>query len=78
MGESLDPSWIMTSRRRTTSGGLVVVGAMEIIVPLIAALAIDAIPIFATVLNSTVSILGMKNVLKVFSTLTLAVLQPEG
>jgi hypothetical protein len=51
---------------------------MEIIVPLIAALALDAIPILVTVLDLAASILGTKNVSKVFFSLTLAVPQPIG
>jgi hypothetical protein len=58
--------------------GLVIVGAMEIIVPLITVLVIDTIPVLAMVLDPTASILGTKNIPKVFSTLTLSVLQPGG
>jgi hypothetical protein len=51
---------------------------MEIIVPFIAVLAIGAIPLLAAVLDPVASILGTKNIPKVFSALTLAVLQPGG
>jgi hypothetical protein len=60
------------------SGGLVIVGTIEIIITPIMALTIDVIPILAMVLNLAASILGMKNVPKVFSALTLVVLQPRG
>jgi hypothetical protein len=53
-----------------TSGGLVIVGAMEVIVSLVVALAISAIPLFAMILDPIMSILGTKNVLKVSSALT--------
>jgi hypothetical protein len=59
-----------------TLGGLVILGVMEIMVPFIVAFALDMIPILATVLDLTASILGTKNALKVLSTLTLVVLQP--
>jgi hypothetical protein len=51
MREWLDPSHVQASSRRMTSSGLVIVGAMEIMAPLIAALVIDIISILATVLN---------------------------
>jgi hypothetical protein len=49
--EWLDSSHALASSLRTTSGGLVVVGAMQIIVPLTAALVFIAVPILAVVLN---------------------------
>jgi hypothetical protein len=61
-------------------GGLVIVGVMEIIVPLIMAttLTFDTIPVLVMVLDPVMSIIGMKNFLKAFFALTLAVLQPGG
>jgi hypothetical protein len=57
---------------------LVIVGVMQIIVPIIAALALDMISILVEVLDLATCILGLKNVPKVFIALTLAVLQPGG
>jgi hypothetical protein len=61
-----------------TPGGLVIVGTLEIIVPLIVVLSLNTIPILATVLNLDVSILGMNYVPKVCFTLTLVVPQSGG
>jgi hypothetical protein len=74
MRERLDSSCITASSQRMTSGGLVIVGTMEIIVPLIVVLAIGMISILATILNPVASIHSMKKVLKDFSTLTLVML----
>jgi hypothetical protein len=74
VGERLDPSLIAASSRRTTTGWLVVVGAMEIIVPLAAALAVGVVPISAMILDPVAGDPGTKNVPKVFSALTLVVL----
>jgi hypothetical protein len=56
------------------SGGLVVVRAMEIIVPLITMLTIGAVSSSLMILDPVACVPGMKNVLKVFSTLTLVIL----
>jgi hypothetical protein len=64
----------MISSRRMTSSGLVIIRAMIIIVPLVAALVLGAISILATVLNPVVSIPGMEDVPEILSTLTLVVL----
>jgi hypothetical protein len=74
MREKRDSSLIVASCRRTTSGRLVLVGAMEIIVPLIVAHVIGPVCVSVTVLDLIACVLGTKNVLKVFSTLTLAML----
>jgi hypothetical protein len=74
MGKRLDPSLIAASSQRTMSGGLVVVRAMEIIVPLIMMLAIGAVSSSLMILDPVACVPGMKNVLKVFSTLTLVIL----
>jgi hypothetical protein len=60
------------------SSWLVLVGVMPIMVPLIAALPLDAVHGLAAVLNSCVCILGTKDIPQVPFTLTLAVLQPRG
>jgi hypothetical protein len=57
-------------------GGLVIVGAMQIIAPLITVLALDTVSVMAAVLDPTARIRGTKNVLKVFFTPTLVMLQP--
>jgi hypothetical protein len=44
------------------SGGLVIVGAMQIIVPLIVVLMHDSIPVLDVVLDPNTCILGMKDV----------------
>jgi hypothetical protein len=69
--EWIDPSHVLASSRRATLSGLVVVGAMEMIVPLIVVLTLDAIPVLAMVHDLATSILGTKNVPKVFFILTL-------
>jgi hypothetical protein len=74
MGKRLDPSLIAASSQRTMSGGLVVVRAMEIIVPLNMMLAIGAVSSSLMILDPVACVPGMKNVLKVFSTLTLVIL----
>jgi hypothetical protein len=60
------------------SDRLVIVGVMTIMVPLVLAPTLDAIPILAAVLDPSVCILGMKDILKVLITPTLVVLQPRG
>jgi hypothetical protein len=47
------------------SSGMVLVGAMQIIVLLIVALALNAVPVLVAVLDPTACILGTKNVPKV-------------
>jgi hypothetical protein len=58
MGEWLDPWCIIASSQRTMLGGLVIVGDMEIIAPLIAVLALDVIYVMAMILDPAVSVLG--------------------
>jgi hypothetical protein len=60
------------------SGGLVIVGAMQIIVPLIVVLMHDSIPVLDVVLDPNTCILGMKDVSKVPFASTLVMLQPKG
>jgi hypothetical protein len=56
------------------SDSLVIVAAMQIIVPLIAVPMLDVIPALAAVLDLAACIIGLKNVSTVFFTMTLAVL----
>jgi hypothetical protein len=63
MGEWLDPSSIPTSNRRTVSGGLVIVRAMQIIVPLVVAHTLNVVSVFMTALNLTACILGMNSLI---------------
>jgi hypothetical protein len=74
MRESLDPSLIVVSSRRTTTGKLVIIGVMEIIVPLVAVLTVGVVSVLVTVLDLVACIPCMKNIPNVFSTLTLAAL----
>jgi hypothetical protein len=76
MREQFDFSHVPASSRRAMSGRLVIVGIMQIIVPLVAVLVLDSVLILATVLDPTACILGMNDVLKVSFTPTLVVLQP--
>jgi hypothetical protein len=72
--ESFDSSFIISSVQRTTSGGLVVVGAIEIIVPLVAVLTLSSISLLMKVLNPIASVSVVDDVPKVSCTLTLAAL----
>jgi hypothetical protein len=74
MRERLDPSFITSSRWRTTLVRLVIVRAMIIIVPLLLAFALGAIPLLMTVLNPVACVPDTDDVSKVLSTLTLDVL----
>jgi hypothetical protein len=69
---------VLTSSQRTTSGGLIIVGVMEIIVPLIAVVALDAVLVLVVILDPDACILGMINVLNVSFALTLVVLHLGG
>jgi hypothetical protein len=60
------------------SGGLVIVGAMQIKVPLIVALALDSIPVLAMLLHLIACITGTKNISMVSFVPTLVVLQLGG
>jgi hypothetical protein len=57
-----------------TSNGLIIVRAMVIIVPFITTVALGMISFLAIVLDSVTCFLGMNDILKVLSTLTLAAL----
>jgi hypothetical protein len=56
------------------SGGLVIIRAMIIIVPLVVALVLGVISVLATVPNPVTSIPGMEDIPEILSTLTPAVL----
>jgi hypothetical protein len=60
------------------SGELVIVGAMQIMVPLIVVLALDSIPVLAMLLHPIACIIGMKNISMVSFVPTLVVLQLGG
>jgi hypothetical protein len=60
------------------SGWLVLVRAMPVVVPLIAVLTLDAVPVLAMVLDPSTCILGTKDIPNVPFTLTLVVLQLGG
>jgi hypothetical protein len=64
----------MSSVRRTTSSGLVVVGVIELIVPLIMALVLGTISVLAMVLDPITSVPITDDVLKISYSLTLATL----
>jgi hypothetical protein len=72
MVESLDSSFIAPSIRRAMSGGLVIVGVIEIMVHFIAVLVLESVSLFATILDLVVSVSIADDVLKI--TLTLAAL----
>jgi hypothetical protein len=57
-----------------TSSGLVIVGAIEMVVPLITVLALGTLPVSATVLDPVASVPAADDVLSVFCTSTLAAL----
>jgi hypothetical protein len=48
------------------SSGLVIVGTMQIIVPLVAALMLDVVSLSAVIFDPAACILGTKNISKVF------------
>jgi hypothetical protein len=74
MGEWLYASFITTSSQRTIACWLIIVRAMEIIVPHVVALTISAIPLLATIFDLVASIPSTKNVPEDFSALTLVLL----
>jgi hypothetical protein len=57
-----------------TSGGLVIVGAIEIIVPLITARALSMLLVSAMIFNPIASVSAMDDVSSISYTLTLATL----
>jgi hypothetical protein len=60
--ERLDPYFAMSSSQGMMSVGLVIVRAMVIIVPLVAAFVVGMILFLATVLYAIVRVLGMNDV----------------
>jgi hypothetical protein len=60
------------------SGGLVKVEVIPIMIPLIAALTLNAVSVLMMVPNPSACILGTKNIPHVFFALTMVALQPRG
>jgi hypothetical protein len=60
------------------SDGLVIVRVVQVIVPLIAALVLDSMPIFVVTLDSGVHVLSADNMLKVSFVSTSTMPQPKG
>jgi hypothetical protein len=74
MTENFDSSFISASRRRAPSGGLVIVRAIEVIVPLVMALALSTIPVSVMVLNPIMSVPAADDVPSIPYALTLTAL----
>jgi hypothetical protein len=72
--ESFDSSFITSFIQRMMSGGLDIVGAIEIIVPLITVLALDTISFLVSVLNPIPNVPVVDDISKVSCTLTLVTL----
>jgi hypothetical protein len=74
MVESLDSSFIVPSIQRAAAGGLVIVGAIEIVVPFITALTLELVSLLVMILDPAMSVSVVDDVPKITLALT-AVIQ---